>query len=176
MAHDTALEGWPWTEDAHSMVEPTATALMALRMDGARDREREVQAVRMLLDRQLAGGGWNYGNTAVYGSQLDPLPDATGLALAALAGRVPAERVGASLAYLRDRCRDVRTPLSLGWICLGLAAWGRRVSEGRARIAECLDRERKRDSCATADLAILVLAGRSAETPLVENLRWGRKE
>lgn len=33
-AHDMTLKGWPWINDTHSWVEPTATCVMALRVTG----------------------------------------------------------------------------------------------------------------------------------------------
>ena len=55
-AHDTALRGWPWIEDTHSWVEPTATGVMALRMAGHGQHDRVHEAIQMLLDRQLPHG------------------------------------------------------------------------------------------------------------------------
>ncbi len=65
VGHDTSITGWPWVADTHSMVEPTATSILALRAAGQGAHGRVREAVRMLLDRQLADGGWNYGNTVV---------------------------------------------------------------------------------------------------------------
>jgi hypothetical protein len=87
--HDPSIIGWPWIEDTHSWVEPTAVVLMALDVTGYGDHERAREARLMLLDRQLELGGWNYGNTSVFGQRLRPMAESTGLALNALARRVP---------------------------------------------------------------------------------------
>src|SRR5262249_9959968 len=34
VTHDTSLRGWPWIEETHSWVEPTAMCVMALRATG----------------------------------------------------------------------------------------------------------------------------------------------
>ena len=52
-AHDTSIKGWPWIENTHSWVEPTALALIALRTSGYEKHPRAIEAINMLLDRQL---------------------------------------------------------------------------------------------------------------------------
>ena len=64
-AHDTNIKGWPWIADTHSWAEPTALAMMALKIAGYGGHQRVKEATRLLLDRQLPQGGWNYGNTLV---------------------------------------------------------------------------------------------------------------
>jgi hypothetical protein len=101
-------------------------ALLALEAEGSDDQPRIAEAVRLLLDRQLPGGGWNYGNTRVFGSTLRPLPEDTGYALAAVRQHADAGRIEASLAYLAAAAPRVRAPAALAWSLLGLAAWDRR--------------------------------------------------
>ena len=86
VSHDSSLKGWPWVENTHSWIEPTALAILALRACRYGDHERVLEAVRMILDRQLPAGGWNYGNTFVFGKELRPIPECTGHALCALSG------------------------------------------------------------------------------------------
>ena len=158
ITHDTAIRGWPWIADTQSMVEPTSLSLLALRVTGQGGHERTREAVRMLMDRRLPKGGWNYGNTLVYGQELYPQVDNTGLALAALAGDVPPEEVRSSLDYLDASIQNLRTPLSLGWGILGLGAWGRRPVRARDRIMESLKRQEKYGPYDTTLLSLLVLA------------------
>jgi hypothetical protein len=158
LAHDTSLRGWPWIAETHSMVEPTALTLLALRITGHEDHERAREAVRMLMDRQLPKGGWNYGNTAVYGQELYPQPENTGLALCALSGLVSRMDVQRSIDYLKSRILRIRTPLSLGWGLLGLGAWGKRPIETRSWVQECLDRQKKHGPYETALLSLVILA------------------
>jgi hypothetical protein len=158
ITHDTAIRGWPWIADTHSMVEPTSLSLLALRVTGQGGHERAREAVRMLMDRRLPKGGWNYGNTLVYGQELYPQVENTGLALCALAGDVPLEEVRSSLEYLDASIQSLRTPLSLGWGILGLGAWGRRPVRARDWIMESLKRQEKYGPYDTTLLSLLVLA------------------
>ena len=74
VGHDTTLVGWPWVEGTHSWVEPTAMAILALDREGFGDHPRVAEGIRVVLNRALAHGGWNYGNTSVFGRQLRPQP------------------------------------------------------------------------------------------------------
>jgi len=163
LTHDTSIRGWPWIADTHSMVEPTSLALIALRASGFGRHERSREGVRMLADRRLPGGGWNYGNTMVYGQELYPQVLDTGLALTALAGDVPREEVRSSLEYLETSIRALRTPLSLGWGLLGLSAWGRRPASAEEWIGESIRRQERHGPYDSTLLSLLVLALRSRE-------------
>jgi hypothetical protein len=132
--HDPAIRGWPWIEDTHSFVEPTALAVLALRRAGQGGHERAHEGVRLLLDRQLPKGGWNYGNTTVYGQELRPAAVETGVGLTALAGVVEQGQVLTSLGYLKAEVARLKTPLSLAWATIGLAAWGECPAEARAAL------------------------------------------
>lgn len=158
VAHDTALRGWPWVTETHSWVEPTALAVLALRATGHGQHPRTREAVEMLLDRQIAGSGWNYGNTRVYGKNLHPMPDATGLTLQALAGYSSDSAVEPSLNYLEALTSTLRTPYSLAWSILGLSAWERRPAAPERLIADSLDRQSVFGSYPTSHLCLLLLA------------------
>jgi hypothetical protein len=112
----------------------------------------------MLLDRQLPQGGWNYGNTTVFGQVLRPMPEPTGLALNALAGHVERRRVEKSIAYLRERVDALATPLSLGWNLLGLSAWGERPLQTPALLQRCYERQTVVGFYETSHTALLVAA------------------
>jgi hypothetical protein len=125
VGHDTTIVGWPWVSGTHSWLEPTALAVLALGRAGRGDHPRVREGMRLIRDRAVAGGGWNYGNTAVFGRALRPQPAPTGLALLALAGtEVPAGTIDAAIAYLLRALPELRAPASLGWGLIGLAAWG----------------------------------------------------
>ena len=158
MGHDPAIRGWPWIANTHSMVEPTSTSILALRVSGHERHERVREAVRMLLDRQLRQGGWNYGNTIVYGKELYPFPETTGLALYALSGLAPRDEIRRSLEYLEARMKEVRTPRSLGWGLLGLHAWGIKSPESPHWINATLNRQKMIGSYDTCSLCLLLLA------------------
>lgn len=156
--HDTSIRGWPWIEHSHSMVEPTALSLIALRGAGRGDTGRAEEGTRMLMDRQLPQGGWNYGNTLVYGQELYPQPGNTGLALSALAGRVDRSDVLPSLEYLDSRVGRLRAPFSLGWGLLGLGAWGTRPEKAGSWVSESFGLQRKFGPYDTTLLSLLILS------------------
>ena len=158
VGHDTTIRGWPWTLGTHSWVEPTALAVLALRRADLAAHPRVQDGVRLLLNRQLSRGGWNYGNTTVYGTELAPQIDATGVALAVLAGVTPAESVAKSIALLESALPDVRTPQSLAWGILGLSAWGRRPAGAAARVDESFALAGRYGGYGTTHLAMLLAA------------------
>lgn len=161
--HDSLLKGWPWVGETHSWVEPTAMAMMALRVTGHGHHDRVKEAIRMVLDRQLPHGGWNYGNTHVFGKELHPMPESTGAALIGLAGMVEERTVARSLEYLEDEVGRLRTPISLGWSLLGLAAWGRRPSSATALVERCLANQDRYGEYETSALCLLILGALAAE-------------
>ena len=155
----TELAGWPWIERTFSWAEPTALALLALDSAGAGDHPRAHEGRALLLDRQIASGGWNYGNARVFGSELRPAPESTGLVLAALAGHVPATAVAASLAYFERFAPTMRTPLALGWTLLAWSAWqGAPAGFAATAIRETVAREQRYGSYDSAELALLAVA------------------
>jgi hypothetical protein len=158
IAHDPSIIAWPWVAGSHSFVEPTSLALLALEIAGQGGHPRFQEGIKMLLDRQLPHGGWNYGNTLVYGQELYPFVDTTGIALASLAGHVPNEQVKGSIVYLRAKANQCRTPLSLAWALFGLGAWGEFPDDGMAWIVETLKKQDKYGPYRTSLLSILALA------------------
>jgi hypothetical protein len=126
--HDPRIPGWPWVEGTHSWLEPTAMAVLALRRAGQGENERTRDGERLIRDRVIRSGGWNYGNSTVFGADLRPHPAPTGLALLALAGidDIDSPHVARSCAYLEQILPTTRAPQSLCFGTLALAAWGRR--------------------------------------------------
>jgi Prenyltransferase and squalene oxidase repeat len=172
-AHNTLLKGWPWIEETHSWVEPTAISVLALQVTGNNQHDRVREAVRMLLDRQLPHGGWNYGNTSVFGKELHPMPESTGAALAGLSGAVDRDAVLPSLQYLQGKVAQLQTPISLGWSLLGLASWNLWPPNGAALVERCLANQARYGKYDTAALSLLCLGalsekheGTAALTPL----------
>jgi len=162
-AHDPALRGWAWINDTHSWIEPTAVSLIALRTAGHGEHERVNEAIRMMLDRQLPHGGWNYGNTLMFGKELHPMPEGSGAALAGLRGMVGQEKVARSLSYLRGEADRLRTPISLGWTLLGLAAWDLWPSNGLALVERCLANQSRYGEYDTSALCLLLLGALAGE-------------
>jgi len=158
VSHAQAARGWPWVLNSYSWVFPTGSALLALNLAGRSGHVRASEAVDVLLERQLRGGGWNYGNAESFGQALRPFPDTTGLALSALAGHATAAAVARSLDYLESEARRVRTPWSLGWALLGLSSWDKRPQSADDWIDKSLDRQQRLGSYDTNALAVLLTA------------------
>jgi len=153
-----SLRGWPWIGDTHSWVEPTSLVLMAFKVAGKGKHPRAEEGRRMLIDLQLENGGWNYGNTEIFGQQLRPMPESTGLALSALAGTTKRESVGKSLFYLKREMSRLETPLSFGWGCLGLSAWGERPEIQQDALLNSLRRQEICGNHTTEELSLLLIA------------------
>jgi hypothetical protein len=116
--HDSSLAGWPWAAGTHSWLEPTAMFVLALKAVGHLHHARTREAVRLIVDRQLPRGGWNYGNTIVLGQVLLSHLLPTGLAMMALAGEETNDpRTSLSLAYLQHEISETTATASL---CMGL--------------------------------------------------------
>ena len=132
VGHDTAIVGWPWVADTHSWLEPTAVAILALRREGKVDHPRVREGLRLIRDRAIPTGGWNYGNNVAFGRDLRPQPAPTGLALLALAGIDDrSEVVERAVGYLQESLPSTRgSPVSLlgraGPARLGVLPGGRR--------------------------------------------------
>ena len=158
LGHNPALKGWPWIGDTHSWIEPTVLSILALDACGYGDHARVREAVQLLMDRQLPHGGWNYGNTTVFGQELHPAPESTGAALHALAGRVPRKLVQGSLDYLNRQIGKLRTPIALGWSLLGLRSWGMLPAEAPQLVVNCFARQERYGAYETTALCVLLFS------------------
>jgi hypothetical protein len=175
VGHDTSLIGWPWVADTHSWLEPTAMAILALRKDGVAANPRVREGVRLIIDRAIVSGGWNYGNKAAFGHPLRPQPAPTGLALLALAGE--AERppvVDPAIRYLQSILPETRAAASLGWGLLGLRAWGALPAHASEWLAEAAHTLSNRPDAAPRLATLLLAAGDRALELLVGNGPGGR--
>ncbi len=161
IGHDTNLRGWNWIDGTHSWVEPTSLAMLALGALAAPPAEALAEATRLLLDRQLPGGGWNYGNTRVFRNTLLPVPESAGHALAALAGRAAPDDVALSLAYLQGPQCAVATPLAAAWRAFGLGAWGLAGQDEAALCLAALERQSRYGPYDTPQLAQCLAAAAS---------------
>ena len=81
--HDPSVHGWAWTEGTFGWVEPTARAILALRLYRP-EAPAIADGVGMLRDRESVGGGWNYGNRTVFDEALPPYAQTTAAALIGL--------------------------------------------------------------------------------------------
>jgi hypothetical protein len=164
--HDTTLVGWPWVAGSHSWIEPTAYAILALRAAGKARHPRAREGVRLILDRALPGGGWNYGNRRVLENVLRPFPATTGVALAALVGEPRDGRIDTAIEYLTGELRRVRAPLSVAWGVIGTRARDARPPETEKWLEDCAGRLTAHPPGPLHD-ALLLLAGADV-CPLIE--------
>ena len=91
------------------------------------------------------------------------MPESTGAALAGLAGQVEKKTVARSLDYLQGEVDRLRTPISLGWGLLGLAAWDLWPSNGAALVERCLGNQARYGEYDTSALCLLLLAAVEGE-------------
>ena len=162
IGHDPTIIGWPWIADTHSWIIPTGMAILALQVTGLGAHARVKEGQSMILDRQLPHGGWNYGNTSVFGKELHPLPECTGIALQALANDTDLQYVERSLDYLLKKLPTLHTPISLGWALLGLGAWGLRPSHSEELILTSLDLQERYGPYPIPSLALLLCAANAS--------------
>lgn len=166
---DWSLRGWPWIDGTFSWVEPTSVAVLALRAAAARvpviardDRlaARVDMGRRMLVDRAVPGGGWNYGNSRVFDTDLPPYPDTTGWGLLALRGFPPARAsVDGALRRLPALLDEARSSLARSLAALALRAHGRDDAAVRGALAARLLDAGPPAEVRTQALALLALAG-----------------
>jgi hypothetical protein len=158
--HNSELVGWAYAEGTHSWVEPTALAVMALNAAGHTNHPATQEGLAVLLDRQLPGGGYNYGNTYVLGQLIRPHVEPTGIVLLALAKTsTKLARVKKSLAWLERNIEPSTTPMSLAWALLGLRAQGVELSDANAWLETAAQRVQSRDR-SPHKLALLALAAK----------------
>ena len=161
---DVSLEGWPWHEAASSWVEPTALALIALRMVAAPSAElaaRIAEGELLLMDRMCPGGGWNYGNKRVLDFQLEPFPDVTALALLALRSGPFQDRMSESLARLGELLASTPSALALSLGALALDAYGHPTERWRSALAARHAQRQDRLEARSLALSILALERRA---------------
>ncbi|MBV9084611.1 MAG: hypothetical protein JOZ62_18200 [Acidobacteriaceae bacterium] len=125
---DPAKYGWSWVPNAGSWVHPTAMALIALErgrrfnfIRGKRVASRMELGYAMLFDRMCAGGGWNAGNSSVYGVPLAPHVDATAIALLALRLHYGRPKVKQSLSWLLSV--ECSSAYSTAWRILAMQSY-----------------------------------------------------
>src|ERR671910_1100129 len=133
------LKGWPWIARTFSWVEPTSYALIALKqlrasVASSNLEERILQGEMMIYDRMCKGGGWNYGNSKVFGEALWPYPDVTAVALIALQDHQVRQANQKSLETLRRMMQEAESGLALVWGTISLSIYGDDTYEWKRRI------------------------------------------
>jgi len=157
------LKGWPWASGSFSWVEPTSYFLIGLKrlkpaLDGTNVNDRIRQGELMIYDRVCEEGGWNYGNSKVYGEALWPYPDITALALIALQDHPDAQANRKSLETLEKALNNTGSGLALSWSIICFKLYGRNISEWRQRLVESFEKTAFLGETKTLALAVLALA------------------
>jgi len=134
LKQDNTLAGWPWVPGTFGWVEPTAWSLIALHLSGQAGHPRAVEGRKLLLDRRIPSGGWNYGNPNLDDKELLPFWDTTGLALTALCGQADIDRLRPSLDLVEKRQDKIESLCGLAWAVISLQAYGRDAGRLRTRL------------------------------------------
>jgi Prenyltransferase and squalene oxidase repeat len=154
--------GWPWIPGSASWVIPTAFTIIAIKQFTVCNRhassEKRIQlGVEMLLDRACVDGGWNSGNSVVYGVALRPHVEATAIALLALQDERRTEVIQKSLSWLRQNAASIDSASSLAWCILSLFVYQEPVGGLKNRLAAIIGDGRDIRNNATLATAILAL-------------------
>ena len=154
--------GWPWITGSASWVIPTAFSIIAIEQFTVCNRSEESEkrihlGVEMLLDRACVDGGWNSGNSLVYGVPLRPHVEATAIALLALQDEQRTEMVQKSLSWLRQNAASVDSVSSLAWCILTLFVYQEPIGGLKNRLATIIGDGRDIRNNATLATAILAL-------------------
>ena len=135
---DNTLAGWPWVPGTFGWVEPTAWSLIALQISGYAGHPRAVEGRKLLLDRRIPSGGWNYGNPNLDDKELLPFWDTTGLVLTALCGQTDIERLRPSLDLVEKKQDKIESVCGLAWAAISLQAYERDASRLRTRLRDVM--------------------------------------
>ena len=154
--------GWPWVSGSASWVIPTAFSVIALKQFTVCNRsepsEKRIRlCLDMLLDRVCAGGGWNSGNSIVYGVPLPAHVEATAIALLALQDEEQTPVIRVSLGWLRQRSASIEAVESLAWCILSLFVYQEPVEDLKAKLATLIGDGSDVRNNATLATAILAL-------------------
>lgn len=150
---DHSLQGWGWTPETASWVEPTAFALISLSQASSELRpvsadERIAMGKALLYDRMCPGGGWNCGNPMVYGVAGEPLVEPTVWALLALRDGPDDTRRTMSFEWLEKNVPKILGPGSLALAKICFDAYGRNWPVDAPCIADLYERNEFLDSVA----------------------------
>lgn len=164
--HDPNTRGWGWTRDTFGWVEPTARAVLALRIH-RREASAEIEdGLALLADRECRNGGWNFGNSVVYDVALPPYAQTTAIGLIGIQGAL-AEQAARGNEILRDLW-----PNELGGLTLAatLTAFRLAGAPDAAQVEAALGREF--DANGLLDDVVAIAWGALATGPGLEALRW----
>jgi hypothetical protein len=160
---DNSLQAWSWIDGTFSWVEPTAWCLLALKQWSATpgaigDRTRIAVAERLLLDRCVATGGWNYGNANMLGQELKPFVPTTALTLLSLQDRKSLPEVARSVAFLEREATSERSGTALALALMALRAYGLSTDAVRDTLAGQLPTTLKIGKVASVAMSLYALS------------------
>lgn len=166
IGHDSELPAWSWVQQTSPWLEPTAFHVLALKAQrGYGNLPLLKSGVTSLYDRLLPSGGANCGNTIVFGAELRPHLQPSGIALLALAGE---KRFSPKIARTHDYLNRTLLPTSatpsLCWGLLGLAAHDDTSLDRDALLAEHVARQTL-DAASEHRLALIALAAAADAYP-----------
>jgi hypothetical protein len=122
--YDASIPGWPWTPGTTAWVEPTALFVIALTRAGvAPTNARIIAGVRLIVDRRVPSGGWNFGNPFNKSHEFAATLLSTSIALIALSSAgYPEDRpaVGAGFRFLERCLTEDASTVSLAWTLIAL--------------------------------------------------------
>jgi hypothetical protein len=164
--HDPDTRGWGWTRDAFGWIEPTARAVLALRLHRPRATAEIDDGFAVIADRECPGGGWNSGNAVAYGVALSPYAQTTAIALIGMQGAL-LEQSERGWAVLRDLW-----PLEPGGLSLATAlAAFRLAGDAEGELVEAA-LARRFDESGLLDDVVAIAWAAIATGPGLEALRW----
>ncbi len=165
LKQDNTLTGWPWVRGTFGWVEPTAWSVIALSLGGLSGHARTQEGRRLLLDRQIPSGGWNYGNPSLYDKELLPFWDTTGLALVALKDNSGAAPLDRSLDLLDESQDKIESLRGLAWAVLGLQCHGRDTVRLKKRLLAVMKSMPEPEiDAANFSLGLIALSGKKVFT------------
>ena len=109
--HDPNTRGWGWTSKTFGWVEPSARALLVLKLLRP-DAQQISDGDAVMTDRECQGGGWNYGNKEVMGTKYEPFLQTTAAGLMSVQDRTDGIRERAVAVIQRLWPNE---PGGLGW-------------------------------------------------------------
>ena len=154
--------GWPWLSGSASWVIPTAFSVIAIKQFTACSRseisERRIRlGVDMVLDRVCLGGGWNSGNSVVYGVPLPAQVESTAIALLALQDEERTSMIQGQFGLAQTEIPTIESAESLAWCILSLFVYQEPVEHLKARLATLVGDGHDIRNNATLATAILAL-------------------
>jgi hypothetical protein len=163
LRQNSSLRGWSWTPGTSSWVEPTACALILLhalssaKINIPEAEKRRALAEAMLYDRMCPGGGWNSGNSEVYGVAGEPLIGPTVWALLALQGYRDRSENQMGLKWLLSRRETIQGPGSLALAHICFRAYGCDVPSMVPALREAYARNQFMDNVLVAAMCAVAL-------------------